>query len=126
MTNSTQRTRLPIENTSGLVALEYKVLILPDSMEEVTSGGIIKPQKTAPSVSAINTVASRCGAATAPATLAIATASTAVALESGPATAKGNELPIPTATATIPALIIAASIPVEMSPARPPEKIRAA
>lgn len=31
----------PIENTSGLRALEYKVLLLPDSMEEVTAGGII-------------------------------------------------------------------------------------
>ena len=31
----------PIENTSGLRALEYKVLLLPDSLEEVTAGGII-------------------------------------------------------------------------------------
>lgn len=37
----------PIENTSGLRALEYKVLLLPDSVEEVTAGGIIKLQSTA-------------------------------------------------------------------------------
>lgn len=32
------------ENTSGLRAVEYRVLIKPDSTEEVTAGGIIKPQ----------------------------------------------------------------------------------
>lgn len=37
----------PIENTSGLRALEYKVLLLPDTVEEITAGGIIKPQSTA-------------------------------------------------------------------------------
>lgn len=34
----------PIENTSGLTAMvEYKCLILPDTVEEKTAGGIIKP-----------------------------------------------------------------------------------
>jgi|ETNvirnome_2_300_1030623.scaffolds.fasta_scaffold02144_3 co-chaperonin GroES (HSP10) len=37
------------ENTSGMRALEYRVLILPDSTEEITEGGIIKPQSTAES-----------------------------------------------------------------------------
>ena len=33
----------PLVNESGIVPLEFKVLILPDPVEEVTKGGIIVP-----------------------------------------------------------------------------------
>jgi len=44
----TTKTKNPIniENTSGLQALEYKVLILPDGIEQRTAGGILLPDAT--------------------------------------------------------------------------------
>lgn len=33
-----------MENRSGIVPVEYKVLILPDSVKERTAGGIILPE----------------------------------------------------------------------------------
>ncbi len=35
----------PYQNKSGIKPLEYKILILPDAVEETTAGGIIKPPK---------------------------------------------------------------------------------
>lgn len=35
------------ESTSGLKAADYKVFIKPDKLDEVTAGGIIKPQQLA-------------------------------------------------------------------------------
>jgi chaperonin GroES len=32
-----------VENSSGVTPIEYKVVVLPDPIEEVTQGGIIKP-----------------------------------------------------------------------------------
>jgi co-chaperonin GroES (HSP10) len=34
-----------LKNTSGLRPVEYKILILPDAVEETSAGGIIKPSK---------------------------------------------------------------------------------
>ena len=34
-----------MENTSGIVPIEYKVLILPDKIADETIGGIVKPDR---------------------------------------------------------------------------------
>ena len=35
----------PYQNKSGIRPVEFKILILPDPVEETTAGGIIKPQR---------------------------------------------------------------------------------
>ncbi|NIP51714.1 hypothetical protein GWN42_07695, partial [candidate division KSB1 bacterium] len=35
-----------LKNTSGIEPLEYKVLVLPDSIEKKTEGGIYLPDQT--------------------------------------------------------------------------------
>ena len=36
----------PYQNKSGIKPVEYKILILPDAVEQKTAGGIIKPEKS--------------------------------------------------------------------------------